>query len=30
MTNPIDVIITHQGHLLALDFTGMIWEIKKF
>jgi glucose/arabinose dehydrogenase len=30
MSNPIDVIVTSQGHLLALDFAGMIWEIKKF
>jgi glucose/arabinose dehydrogenase len=30
MSNPIDVLITSQGTLLALDFAGMIWEIKKF
>jgi glucose/arabinose dehydrogenase len=29
MSNPIDVIVTHQGTLLALDFAGMLWEIKK-
>jgi glucose/arabinose dehydrogenase len=29
MSSPIDVIITHQGTLLALDFAGMLWEIKK-
>jgi glucose/arabinose dehydrogenase len=29
MGNPIDVIITPQGTLLALDFAGLLWEITK-